>query len=136
MTPDENFMLLVNLFNGKKLDESDYKKAQNLLDSLDCKCNAKRLTNNFAMTGQVNIDGSASKLDKILKSFINGSVDVERLFSLLKLIVTRLRSSMVNERKENLLILSFNRGIGVSCEQIFNKFRGKCSDRKKLFVKL
>ena len=52
-----------------------------------------------------------AKLTKILRSVINSSVGVERLFSRNKLLFTRMRRSMISETRRCNLMCSFNREI-------------------------
>ena len=134
--PDDDYMLLINLLEGKKLEEWEYNKLQLLFQNMKININPKRVTENYSLYGDKDTSLCRQNLLQIIRSFTSGSVDCERLFSFLKIIVTRLRSSMSNARKENLMILSFNRNVQVEPAKISNRFRLKFDDRMKKFVKM
>ena len=106
--PEVEFMDMLNLFDGKKLTAEEHKRLQLKFEKSKLGLNSKQIESEIAL--KINSPGKR-KLSQFLSGYVSGSVDVERLFSLLKIIATRLRLKMTAERKENLMILSFNRDL-------------------------
>lgn len=64
-----------------------------------------------------------------------GSVSTERSFSKLKLIKTRLRSTMGNDRLEGLMIMSCENEININYEEVIENFSILVHIYLKLYIK-
>ena len=140
LTPDDLFLALLDLDDPKKSDSlstEQVKMINYFFEHTDPRLNCELIQNEMKKFGK----GSAIALqlplfDILMRGFINSSVDVERLFSVMNLIMAKRRVSMGEERRRCLMNMMFNRRLfgEVNLNHFVNNFVKESDARLKRFA--
>ena len=140
LTPDDLFLALLDLDDPKKSDAlstEQVKMIDYFFEHTDPRLDCSTIQNEMKKFGK----GSAIALqlplfDILMRGFINSSVDVERLFSVMNLIMAKRRVSMGEERRRCLMNMMFNRRLfgDVNLNKFVDNFVKECDARMKRFA--